>query len=70
MSSTALRLLLNRCVVDREFCELLLQRPVEIVKDYQLREAEYKALIQLKARTLLELVEKLNHLGLIGDYDK
>jgi hypothetical protein len=65
MASQALLIVLNRCITDKKFCELLLARPQEAVRNYDLPEAERQALMSISATDLVDLVNKLADVGVV-----
>jgi hypothetical protein len=65
MASQALLIVLNRCITDKKFCDLLLTRPQEAVRNYDLSEAECQALMNISATDLVDLVKKLADVGLV-----
>ena len=65
MASQALLIVLNRCITDKKFCELLLVRPQEAVRNYDLPETERQALMNISATDLVDLVNKLADVGLV-----
>lgn len=64
MSSNALKILLNRCLVDQDFYNLLLSQPQKAIQEYNLREAECEALVTIHATSLVDLVRQLLERGL------
>jgi|GEM_PF-2549478 len=67
MSSKSLKLILNRCITDKEFCQLLLEQRREAIKGYDLLPAERDALLRIHCQSFKELVAGLYKRGLIGD---
>ena len=65
MASQALLIVLNRCITDKKFCDLLLERPQEAIRNYELLEIERQALTHISATDLVDLVNKLADVGVV-----
>ena len=63
MVSKELYKLLNRCIVDTEFCRRVLQQPEEAFKECDLTPAERYLVLEIQATTLTELAAGLQKAG-------
>jgi hypothetical protein len=63
MLSKALYKMLNRCIVDAEFCRRVLQHPEETLKECELSPADRQLVVSLHASTLAELAAGLQEAG-------
>ncbi len=67
MASQDLIRMLNRCITDKKFCQLLLAQPQEAIQTYQLEEAEREVLLSISTDNFIWLVTRLNELGLVSE---
>lgn len=65
MASQDLLRLLNRCITDQKFCDLLLAQPEQALQSYQLSEPERSILLTHTAENFYLLTSRLEELGLI-----
>jgi hypothetical protein len=63
MLSKALYKMLNRCIVDAEFCRRVLEQPEETLKECDLTPADRQLVVSLRAATLTELAAGLQEAG-------
>jgi hypothetical protein len=61
MSRDAIEQIVGRAVVDRAFCNQLLEYPSRASEGYSLSEVERRLLDQIQAGTLTEFARKLEH---------
>lgn len=63
MVSKELYKLLNRCIVDAEFCRKVLHQPEVAFKECDLTPAERRLVLEINAHTLPELAAGLQKAG-------
>lgn len=67
MPSENLKRLLTRCVIDQAFCCLLLDKPAEALREYELNREEHQFILTTSFNDLWELVLRLKKSGLVGN---
>jgi hypothetical protein len=60
MLSKELKKMLNRCIVDSDFCWLVLNQPLDAFKECDLSPEEQQIVVAVRATTLANLAAGLN----------